>query len=135
VRIVLDTNVIVSGLLSESGPPAQILDLCIAGDVQMAVDARIVAEYETVLARAEFGFDPSDVQHFLSVLNHAEHVVGVPIPLTFPDAGDLPFIEVAVAAAVDAIVTGNVRHFRAAEGKLAIDVVTPRRFLALFARR
>jgi len=74
------------------------------------------------------------VRQSLSVLGYAEQVVGTPMPLTFPDSADLPFIEVAVAAGVDAIVTGNVRHFRPAECKLAINVVTPRRFLELFAR-
>jgi putative PIN family toxin of toxin-antitoxin system len=134
VRIVLDTNVLVSGLLTETGPPAQIIDLCISGDVELAVDGRIRAEYEDVLARPEFAFDAADVRQFLSVLGYAEQVVGAPIPLTFADPADLPFIEVAVAAGVYAIVTGNVRHFRPAEGKLALDVVTPRRFLELFAR-
>ena len=54
---------------------------------------------------------------------------------SLPDPGDLPFIEVAVAAAVDAIVTGNVKHFRPAEGRLDLAVMTPRQCLDWFSGR
>jgi hypothetical protein len=135
VRIVLDTNVIVSGLLDESSVPAQVLDLCLAGDIELVVDARILAEYQAVLGRPELALSPRDVAEFLAVMTHAERVVGVPLPLSFPDPGDLPFIEVAVAAAVDAIVTGNVKHFRSAEGRLDLAVMTPRQCLDWFSGR
>jgi putative PIN family toxin of toxin-antitoxin system len=130
VRIVLDTNVVVSGLLSDTSVPAQVLDLCIAGDVMLADDGRIMREYEDVLMRPELKLPPRDVVEFLGILQYAERVVGVPLPLSFPDPADVPFIEAAVAGAVDAIVTGNVRHFRAKEGRLDIDVLTPREFLS-----
>ena len=133
--IVLDTNVVVSGLLSETGAPAQIVDLCIAGDLDLVVDRRILAEYEEVLSRPELGLNARDVDEFLGIAAYAEHVVAPPLPLTLPDADDQPFLEVAVAAAVDAIVTGNTRHFRPREGRLAIHVLTPRQFLDRLAGR
>jgi uncharacterized protein len=129
VRVVLDTNVIVSGLLTDHGAPAQVLDLCLAGDLTLVVDGRILREYRDVLHRPELGLRPRDVDEFLAVTEYAEYAVGIPLTLDFPDAGDLPFIEVAVAAAADAIVTGNVRHFRAREGRIDIDVLTPRQLL------
>ena len=135
MRIVLDTNVIVSGLLSEAGPPAQIVDLAIAGDIECVVDRRIVSEYAAVLRRDELNLAPRTVDEFLAVLERAEWVVGAPLPLSFPDRYDLPFIEVAVAAAVDAIVTGNEKHFHPREGRLNIPVLTPRQFLDRLARR
>jgi putative PIN family toxin of toxin-antitoxin system len=135
VRIVLDTNVVVAGLLGESSPPAQIVDLCLSGDVQLVLDGRMLAEYDEVLRRPELALDPADVAAFLQATTYAERTVGVPLPLTFPDPGDLPFVEVAVAAAVDAIVTGNVKHFRPSEGRLAIEVLTPRQFIDWFAER
>ena len=133
MRIVLDTNVVVSGLLSDTSVPAQVLDLCISGDVLLVVDGRIMREYEDVLKRPELKLSRRDVDEFLGLIRYAERVVGVPLPLRFPDPADLPFIETAVAGAVDAIVTGNVRHFRAKEGRLDIDVLTPREFLARVA--
>jgi putative PIN family toxin of toxin-antitoxin system len=135
VRIVLDTNVVVSGLLSETSIPAQVLDLCIAGDVDLVVERRILAEYRDVLRREELGLDRDDVDGFLELVEFAEHVVAPPLPLTLPDPGDLPFLETAVAAAVDAIVTGNVRHFRPREGAVEVPVLTPRQFVDALAGR
>lgn len=135
MRIVLDTNVIVSGLLDDSSIPAQVLDLCLTGDVDLAVDARILAEYREVLHRPELRLDPRDIADFLAVTAYAEHVVGVPLPISLPDPDDVPFLEVAVAAAVDALVTGNTKHFRPREGRLAIPILTPRQFLDRVAGR
>jgi predicted nucleic acid-binding protein len=87
-----------------------------------------------VLRRRELALAPRDVADFLGLMDYAEWVVGVPLPLEFPDDDDLPFIEVGVAAAVDAIVTGNVKHFRAREGRLDIDILTPRQLLNRFLR-
>ena len=135
MRIVLDTNVVVSGLLSDVSVPAQVVDLCIAGDVDLVVDARIVSEYGEVLRREELGVEEDDVGDFLALVDYAEHVVAAPLALTLPDPDDLPFLEVAVAGAVDAIVTGNVKHFRPAEGRVAIPMLTPRQFLDRLAGR
>jgi putative PIN family toxin of toxin-antitoxin system len=128
MRIVLDTNVVVSGLLADHGAPAQVLDLCVAGDLTLVVDGRILREYREVLQRPELELSTHDIDAFLALAAYAEHVVGIPLPLKFPDVGDLPFMEVAVAA-VDAIVTGNLKHFRAREGRLDIDILTPRQLL------
>jgi putative PIN family toxin of toxin-antitoxin system len=129
VRIVLDTNVIVSGLLSEGGAPAQVVDLVLTGDVDLVVDDRILMEYRDVLTRTELALDPAEVAGFLAITAYAEHVIGVPIPVTLPDPDDAPFLEVAVASAVDAIVTGNAKHFRTPEGTLDIPVLSPRQLL------
>lgn len=127
--IILDTNVVVSALLNETGVPAQVLDLCIAGDVDLAVDARIVREYSEVLRRPELSLDQHEVDAFLGLVVEAVQVVAAPLPLSLPDPDDLPLLEVAVAAAVDAIVTGNVKHFKPREGRIDIPVLTPRQFL------
>jgi putative PIN family toxin of toxin-antitoxin system len=129
VRIVLDTNVVVSGLLDDASVPAQVVDLFLAGDLELAVDARIIAEYRDVLRRPELGLDPGDIDEFLTLTAFAEYVVGVPLPVSLPDPDDQPFLEVAVAGAVDALVTGNIRHFRAPEGRLNVPILTPRQLL------
>jgi hypothetical protein len=60
VRAVLDTNVVVSGLLTPHGTCARILDLRIDGAFTPGVDDRILAECEEILARPEPGIDPED---------------------------------------------------------------------------
>lgn len=131
MRIVLDTNVIVSGLLSAFGPPAQIVDLVSSGDVVLVVDDRILSEYSDVLARPRFHFGARQIDDFLKLTDHAVHMIGAPLPFALRDAGDEPFLEVAIAGAVDALVTGNEKHFKVPRGRLAIPIVSPRRFLDL----
>jgi putative PIN family toxin of toxin-antitoxin system len=129
MRIVLDTNVVVSGLLSAFGPPAQIIDLVSSGDIALVVDDRILAEYEDVLARPQFKFGAREIGDFLKLMDRAEHVVGAPLPFALPDRDDEPFLEVAIAGAVDALVTGNGRHFSVSARKLAVPILSPRRFI------
>jgi uncharacterized protein len=135
MRIVLDTNVVVSGLLIAFGAPAQIIDLASSGDILLVVDDRILSEYEDVLVRPRFKFDGWEIDEFLKLADDAEHVIGAPLPFALPDPGDEPFLEVAIAGAVDALVTGNEKYFRVPGGKLAVPIVTPRRFLEILARR
>ena len=66
MKIVLDTNILVSGLLSSQGNPAQVLTLALAGAVQACYGERIVAEYAEVLARPRFKFDPKRVREVLN---------------------------------------------------------------------
>ncbi|MFM8717254.1 MAG: putative toxin-antitoxin system toxin component, PIN family [Spartobacteria bacterium] len=54
MRLVLDTNVLVSGLLTAGNPPGRIVDFLRAGKIQLQVDERIVAEYGGVLSRPKF---------------------------------------------------------------------------------
>lgn len=55
---VLDTNVVVSGLLKPYSSAGYIVRLVAEGALQVAYDARILLEYREVLARPKFGFDP-----------------------------------------------------------------------------
>ncbi len=50
--------------------------------------------------------------------------------MVLPDDGDLPFLEVAVAGDVDALVTGNTRHYEPRRGRHAVRVMRPAQFLA-----
>jgi len=125
-QIVLDTNVLVSGLLSSRGAPAGILNLVINGSVIILLDTRIFDEYADVLRRDKFGFPEDAVQEILAFIRR-EGLFTTPRPVacTIPDPGDLPFIEVSLHAGVP-VVTGNVRHFRGS----GTVVLTPSEFLA-----
>ena len=135
MRIVLDTNVVVSGLLSDFAPPAQILDLVASSEITLIVDGRIEAEYRDVLSRSKLQLAPADVASFLGLLDYAERVVGAPLPFPLPDPDDEAFLEVAIAGGADALVTGNTAQFRIAHGRLDIPIRTPRKFLDVFAGR
>ena len=135
MRIVLDTNVVVSGLLSAVGPPAQVLDLVSSGDISLVVDERILGDYQDVLARPQFKFGIREIRDVLTLARDAEYVIGAPLPFALQDPDDEPFLEVAVAGAVDALVTGNEKHFKVLGGRLAIPILGPRRFLEILAGR
>jgi len=130
VRIVLDTNVLVSAHLSAAGATARVLRLALSGALRLLFDERILDEYREVLGRERFGFDSGDVAAVLEALvEEGERVAAQPLDLHLTDPGDLPFIEVAVAGHADAVVTGNAKHFRGVAG---VTVLSPRQLLALF---
>jgi putative PIN family toxin of toxin-antitoxin system len=132
VRIVLDTNVLISGLLSPHGPPGRILDLVLAGELVLVVDDRILSEYRDVLARPRFGFRRADREALLEYLKQtSEAVLASPVTSELPDPGDLPFLETALEGQVDSLVTGNLRHFpKRARGPLRVE--SPSQFLERF---
>ena len=129
MRIVLDTNVLVSGLLSPFAPPADVVRLVAAGSVRLGLDARLLEEYRLVLARPRFGFDPDRIAELLAQFE-AEGVQGAPAPLRLrlPDPDDEPFLEVALSVAAEALVTGNAKHYPPAR-RQGMRVLTPRAFM------
>lgn len=130
MRIVLDTNVVVSGLLNPYGPPGRIVDLLLAEQLRPLFDDRMISEYREVLARPKFGFRAADVRDFLAHVEAVgEPVIPVPLSITLPDPDDLPFLEVAAAGLARALVTGNVQHFAPTRGAHEVTVVSPGQFL------
>ena len=121
MRLVLDTNVVVSALLHASGTCGRLLDLLLDGAVDACVDERILKEYHEVLARPAFRFFQPDVDTILEFFRHsAIPVIALPLDVTLPDADDLPFVEVAGAGQA-ILVTGNRRHFpKAAIGSIVV---------------
>lgn len=111
MNIVLDTNVIVSGLLSPFGPPAQIVRMIASGRIVLCYDARILTEYREVLLRPKFLFSKESVEALLDQITVTGVIVaGMPLRYELPDKSDEPFLEVALAGN-SPLVTGNVKHF------------------------
>lgn len=108
---VIDTNVVVSGLLSAGGPCARVLDSVMEGRIRLVYDARILAEYRDVLCRPRLKLKPSDVMHFLEALNGQVLVTPETTSLSGPDSDDLIFVEAALAVPDRTIVTGNLADF------------------------
>lgn len=129
MRIVLDTNVLVSGLLSPYGPPGEIVRMVSSGAVILCVDARLLSEYDDVLARPKFGFDPDSVAALLDYIDfRSEVVVSAPLDRRLPDPDDEPFLEVASAGRADCLVTGNLAHFPP-DMIVGVTVLSPARFI------
>jgi putative PIN family toxin of toxin-antitoxin system len=130
MRVVLDTNVVVSGLLRAKGNPAQVLALALAGALQVAHDKRILAEYADVLARPKFKFDTGRVREVLTKLEADGLAVDASTEqnLELPDPDDEPFLAVALAGQADYLVTGNLADYPA-ERRRGCKVVSPAEFM------
>ena len=121
----LDTNVLVSGLLSPFGPHGEIVRMVSSGALALCVDARILAEYEEVLARPRFGFDPHAVAALVDFISvNSEIAVSRPLAQRLPDPDDEPCLEVTLACGADCLVTGNVVHFPSGS-RAGVAVLTP----------
>ena len=100
-----------SALLSPNGAPAKILNMAISGKILVCIDSRIMLEYENVLLRDKFPFDPLDVSVLLNrILQIGIVVVPKPTEIQFSDQGDKKFYEVAICTGAY-LVTGNMKHF------------------------
>jgi putative PIN family toxin of toxin-antitoxin system len=135
MRVVIDTNVMVSGVLNPHGPPGRIINGVLSESFTVLHDDRILLEYREVLLRPTFGFSRSDVEVLLDFVQWAgEHVSAEPLALVLPDPNDLPFLEVATSGAADALITGNLKHFKPQRGRHNVPVTTPADFLREYAK-
>lgn len=115
IRAVVDTNVLVSGLLSPGGKEALIV-LAIHRDlIRACLSSAIILEYRAVLARPKFSFAPDEIEALLGMFrDKGELLDPLPSLVASPDPGDTKFLSCALAARADFIITGNKRHFPAA---------------------
>ena len=86
MRVVVDENVLVSGLISPFGPPGVMVGLAATGTIQLCYDARIIAEYHTVLERPAFAFRRRDIETLLpGIAAGGVAVAPAPLPRRTPE--------------------------------------------------
>ncbi len=114
IYAVIDTNVIVSALLShyDDAATVRIIKKIIIGDIVPVFNDDILNEYSEVLNRSKFDF-PEDVitqtlRTFIKFGVNAERIVS---NMQLPDPKDLVFYEVALSSEESYLVTGNIKHF------------------------
>jgi len=128
-QAVLDTNVLVSGLLSPYGPPGQLIDALLSRRLKIAYDDRLLLEYKAVLHRPRFDFDPRSLKAVFGILLFQNRINAEPWPFRpSPDANDTMFLEVASGAGLP-LVSGNARHFPP-KCRGDVTLMTPAEFLA-----
>jgi putative PIN family toxin of toxin-antitoxin system len=132
--VVLDTNVIISGLRSRRGASFRVLELLGDSRFRVHLSVPLVLEYESVAKRpeTEIPFSPGEIDAFLDSLC----AVGRRHPIFFlwrpylRDPGDEFVLEVAVAGGCRYIVTHNLRDFAGVED-FGVSAITPKEFLRL----
>jgi putative PIN family toxin of toxin-antitoxin system len=113
---VIDTNVLVSALLSSHDDAATVLVVgkLFSGEVIPIFSDEIIKEYNEVLRRKKFHFSEDAVSMLLQTIEkYGERVIPTPTGELLPDIKDLPFYEVVVEKQEENayLVTGNMKHF------------------------
>lgn len=126
---VIDTNVLVSALLSSKDDTAtvQVLGKVITGEIIPVYSNVITKEYREVLSRRKFGFSADLIEYLMSAIEKYGILVDPsPSGITLPDMKDVPFYEIVLEKRDDNayLVTGNIKHFPKKP-----FIVTPRELL------
>lgn len=136
-KIVLDTNVIISGLISTNGYPAIVLNF-ISGNPELfdiLLTDEILAEYDMALKRPRFGFKIAAVESVLEFFLDEGILLTISKPgaeailklYSSIDQGDDKFIVCAVEGKADFLITGNIRHFKSLQ-LTKTKVISPKDF-------
>jgi putative PIN family toxin of toxin-antitoxin system len=129
LRVVLDTNVIVSAVLTRGGLESRILRHTLNGEFRLYASLPILREYAEVLGRAKFRLSKSAQQRIIEGIEGASIVVVPKLHLlACSDPEDNMFLECSETAHADYLLTGNLRHFPATWK--STRVVSSRQFLA-----
>jgi putative PIN family toxin of toxin-antitoxin system len=130
VKVVLDTNVVLSGFFFR-GVPGRILEAWRDGRIVLVLSASILAEYREAGAELECRYGGSDLEAFAALIVMNSEVIDAPAEFAeqvCSDPDDDKFLACALAAGVKVIVSGD-RALLGVSGWNGIDVVTPRRFV------
>ena len=134
MRVVLDTNVLLSAVLF-GGKPQQIVESALAGTIRIFMSEPLIAELQGVLQRPKFGFSPQILQSIVSEFTSiAEWVVPQKhFELVRDDPADNHVTDCAIAAEADYLVTGDMHLLQLVKcGKTRI--VNPQSFIAVLAK-
>src|SRR5208283_3960418 len=132
LRLVLDTNILISAALNPDGLPRTVVLLAITKPARLYVSTAILSEYRDVLARPELQIRNGLHLQLLQLIKKHSYLVAPSHPLhVASDPADNIFLECADAARADYLVTGNQRHFPRFWKKT--KVITSREFISLAA--
>lgn len=113
MKAVVDTNILISGLINLHHAPGRILDMLRSEQLMLVVDDRILAEYGDVLFRERMRawITIENARNIMSFLiSDTERIVSTVRIMNLPDIADAQFIEAAITADVP-LITGNLEHF------------------------
>jgi len=131
MKVVIDTNVVVSAAFKDKDPEAVLLAVVAHPDWEWIVSAEILVEYREVLARPKFGLSPTLMRQWIAFLETATVLLEVPTGLVYPpDPNDAKFLACALAAQADWLVTGD-RDFTQARKLLTTTILSVSQFKTL----
>lgn len=125
MKIIIDTNILISAILKNRDPEAVINFIALRNDFSWIVSPEIMTEYKNVIARKKFKL-PFDIQHkWFSLLDSFTQLINVPeMNLDFPrDQKDTIFLKCALACEADFLITGD-RDFQEAKKIIKTKIVS-----------
>lgn len=132
LRLVLDTNIVVSAALKPEGLQRTVFLLALTKPARFYLSRPILAEYREVLFRPELRIRKGLCRRFLALLEKRAHLVSPSRSVqAAADPDDNMFLECAEAARADYLITGNPRHFP--RFWKATKIISSRDFIALAA--
>jgi len=132
LRLVIDTNIVVSAALKPDGLQRTVFLLAITKPARLYVSEAILAEYREVLSRPELKIRKGLRAQLLQLVkNHARIVSPAHTLRVTKDPADDKFLECADAARADYLVTGNQRHFP--QFWKTTKIITSREFISIVA--
>jgi len=135
MKIVLDTNVFVSGLLTPFGSSGEIVRMLSAGILILQYDSRILLEYQEVLHRPKFQFEKEHIDTLLAhVKQNGQLIPASPLKKHLPDSDDEPFLEVAIAGRAACLITGNKSHYPQ-QSQHGMKILSPSEFIDFYRER
>ena len=112
MRVVLDTNILISACLKPAGLEAHTVKLVVQGTITACASKEVIAEYRQVLMRDKFAGVRAQALHLLDTLEpRIVKVHPTAIVIAAPDPDDNRFLESAVAGQAEFLITGNLRDF------------------------
>ena len=113
MRLVLDTNVVVSAFINPKGTPSQIIKFILQGKAQLVYNTQILEEYIIVMARPKFSgkIDPNLIHRFIELIKNTGFLFD-PLPgkNKLPDEKDRIFYDTAKNSG-SILISGNIKHY------------------------
>jgi uncharacterized protein len=135
VKVVLDTNVLISGIFF-SGPPYKILDARRKGEIQFVLSSEIIDEYIRVSNILTDGFSDIEINPILTlIISHSETIQSLPLPNPVcEDTDDDKFLACALSSETKIIISGD-KHLLKLSGYRGITILLPRTFIEQFLKK
>ncbi|MFZ3342041.1 MAG: putative toxin-antitoxin system toxin component, PIN family [Terriglobales bacterium] len=133
LRLVVDTNVVVSAALVPQGLPRTVMTIALTRPAKLYISPKLLGEYQDVLMRRDLRIPRGMRQRLLhDIITKSRMVRPSRILEVTSDRADNIFLECADASSADYLVTGNAKHFplywkrtKVVSPREFMDIVTP----------
>ena len=136
MRVVLDTNILISALITRNTPPDKLYQAWLRGEIELVISDAQVAEIHDVLSRPRLRrfLDADEADAIVeNIATRALVITELPVVNVSPDPKDNPVLASAIAGKAELIVSGDKKHMLDLGEVEGIPIVTARKALELMS--